>query len=397
MRRWLEARLNILPILEAIKSSQPEGRNSLREAPPFSLRQISVLLIALLVVSGFGLLLFYEPTAEGAANSLSRLHVQRPLGWLVHNTHRWSALLLLAAVVLHALRVVVARAFRAPRDLNWWLGLGLLLLVIAMGATGYLLRWDIKAFALMDLIVTNFSEIPTLGPALVQALLGGAELDGIPLYRGFAFHIWVIPLLLVSVLTIHLLVAWRQGLAEQPVRWQQWKSRLPDTWFTNLLPGIGLLVVVVTLAMLTPHEGSAGPVDRSALPHPDWILGLYLLPFWYFSQSTRVLGAAIFPAVTLAFLIVLPRITNRTARPWIVTALAVVAIAGVVLLFGQISLMGYQVPSQGCTACHQPGILGGAPMTLSEFEIRDPDWLIFHLREPELSILTPANPAQELP
>ena len=90
--RWLETRLSILPILEAIDASQPLDRVSLREAPPFSLGRISALLVALLVLSGFGLLLFYEPTAEGAAQSLSHLHIDHPLGWLVHNTHRWSAL-----------------------------------------------------------------------------------------------------------------------------------------------------------------------------------------------------------------------------------------------------------------------------------------------------------------
>jgi quinol-cytochrome oxidoreductase complex cytochrome b subunit len=281
--------------------------------------------------------------------------------------------------------------------LNWWLGLVSLLLVIAMGATGYLLRWDIKAFTLMDLLITNFQEVPFLGPALIQAMLGGAELDQIPLYRGFAFHVWVLPILLASTLVIHLLVAWRQGLADQPSRWQDLRARLPSTRFIELLPGIGLLVLVILLALGTPHEGSAGPVDRSLIPHPDWILGLYILPFWYFSQSARALGAAILPAVLLTFLIVLPRITNSRAKPWILSALALVATVGVILLFGQLSFMGYQVPSQGCAACHQPGILGGAPTTLSEFEIRDPDWLVFHLREPELSILTPSDPPEELP
>ncbi len=383
--------------MEAVRSSQPADRVSLREAPPFSLGRLTVLLLAFLVFSGFGLLLFYEPTAEGAATSLARLHIDRPLGWLIHNTHRWSALLLIAFMVLHAARVVVSRAYRAPRDLNWWLGLSLLLLIMGMGATGYLLRWDIKAFTLMDLFVTNFSEIPLIGPTIIRAMLGGAEPDRVPLYRGFAFHVWVIPLILAIVLGTHLLIAWRQGLADQPVRWQRWKSRLPYWRWINWLPGIGLLVLVAVLAAITPHEGTSGPVDRSAVPHPDWIMGLYFLPFWYFGQSTQVVGAVVFPVALFAFLIVLPRIAHSKARPWIAAALAGVAIVGVVLLFGQTSLMGYQVPSQGCAACHQPGILGGAPTTLSEFEIRDAEWLVFHLREPELSILTPSDPPDSIP
>ncbi len=397
MKRWLETRLNIVPVLEAVEASQPADRVSLGEAPPFSLGRISAVLVALLVLSGFGLLLFYEPTAEGAAASLSHLHVNRPLGWLVHNTHRWSALMLLAAITLHALRTFLARAYHSPRDLNWWLGLVLLLLVIAMGATGYVLRWDIKAFALLDLLVTNSLEIPIVGRSIVQVMLGGAELDRVPLYRGYAFHVWVLPLLLISAIALHLLVAWRQGLAEQPHWWQRLKVRLPDIRWLDLLPGAALLALVLLLAVLTPHEGQAGPVDRSPWPHPDWILGLYFLPFWYFSQSARSFGAVIIPGALLAFLILIPRIAGTKTKPWILTVLAALALVGVAWLFGQISFMGYQIPSQGCTACHQPGILEGAPTALSEFKIRDPAWLVFHLREPEISILSPAPPAETLP
>ncbi|MFQ5932393.1 MAG: cytochrome b N-terminal domain-containing protein, partial [Nitrospiraceae bacterium] len=166
-RRALETRLSILPVLEALESSRPADHLSIREAPPFSLGRISLLLGALLIFSGFGLLLFYEPTAEGAAESLAILHAERPIGWLLHNTHRWSALLLLVAVILHALRGWLAHAYWHPRDLNWWLGILSLLLVIGMGATGYLLRWDIKAFALMDLVVHNFANLPVLGPILL--------------------------------------------------------------------------------------------------------------------------------------------------------------------------------------------------------------------------------------
>jgi len=384
-------------VLEAIKASQPPDHISLGEAPPFSLGRVSAVLVGLLALSGFGLLLFYEPTAEGAAASLSRLHIDRPLGWLVHNTHRWSALMLSATITLHALRALLARAYLPPRDLNWWLGLILLLLVIVMGATGYVLRWDIKAFALLDLLVTNFSKIPIVGQFIVRLMLGGAELDRVPLYRGYAFHVWVLPLLLITAIALHLLIAWRQGLAERPRWWQRWKAKLPDVRWLDLLPGALLLVLVLLLSALTPHEGQSGPSDRSLWPHPDWILGFYFLPFWYFGQSTLAIGALIIPAALLVFLILVPRIAGTKAKPWILTALAAFALAGVAWLFGQMTFMGYQVPSQGCVACHQPGILGGAPTALSEFKLRDADWLVFHLREPEKSILSPALPAESLP
>lgn len=396
--RAAQQRLNLQPVLAAVRASHPQPRIPIGEAPPVSLGRLSAILVALLLVSGFGLLLYYEPTAEGAASSLASLHQRQPVGWLIHNTHRWSALLLLIAVILHALRAWLSRAYRRPRDLNWWVGLGLLLLTIAMGGTGYLLRWDIKAFTLMELIVSTFSGLPLIGPVLVQAMLGGTELGQVPLYRGFAFHVWVLPMLLASLVGLHLLIAWRQGLAELPGWWEQLRAQLPELPAMALLPGIALLAAVIVLAALTPHEGQAGPTDRSLLPHPDWILSFYLLPFWLFDRATRVLGAALLPAGLLALLILVPRWANSDrVRPWVWTGLAVLGLIGVVWLFGQMAAIGATVPSQGCTACHRPGILGGAPTMLSEFRIRDPDWLIFHLREPEVSILEPAAPPERLP
>lgn len=391
-------RLHLQPVLAAIEASHSEARISIAKAPPVSLGRLAGVLLALLILSGFGLLLYYEPTTEGAALSLALLHERRPVGWLIHNTHRWSALLLFVTVILHALRAWVTRAYRPPRDINWWAGLGLLLLTFGMGASGYLLRWDIKAFTLMELIVGSFSALPALGPILVEAMLGGTELGDIPLYRGFAFHVWVLPLVLVIVVGAHLLVAWRQGLAEYPSWWQRLRGRLPGISASALTPALALLVVVIALSALTPHEGQAGPSDRSLWPHPDWILSFYLLPFWLFGRDTRTVGAVVLPAALLLALIIIPRIGSLIAnKGWLSSALAILGFAAVALLLGQVAAVGSTIPSQGCTACHRPGILGGAPTRLTDFRLRDTDWLIFHLREPEVSILEPALPPDQLP
>jgi quinol-cytochrome oxidoreductase complex cytochrome b subunit len=387
--RHIDKRLGLAPLLDALRHTQPIDYLSPLEAPPFSPGRLALMLLALLIMSGLGLTLYYNPTAEGAALSLTNLHLDQPLGWLVHNTHRWSALLALIFLVLHALRAWLGRAYRYPRDLNWWLGLFLLLWVIFMGGTGYLLHWEIKAFTLMDLVISNLSGIPGLGPLLVAALLGGSELDVVPLFRGYALHVWFLPAVLVPLVTLHLLIAWKQGLSELPAAWQHLKGRLPIRRGWDLLPGLGLLVIVIALSTVTPYEGQAGLNDRSAWPHPDWLLMFYFVPFWFFKGKSRVTGTLVIPIGLLVFLVLAPRLGRTGARRMIVVALAVLGVAGVIWLFGQISVMGYQIPMQGCTACHRSTITGGAPTRLSEFEIRDPDWLIFHLRDPQGSLLVP--------
>jgi quinol-cytochrome oxidoreductase complex cytochrome b subunit len=393
--RYIDKRLGLAPLLDALRHARPIDYLSPLDAPPFSPGRLALMLLALLILSGLGLTLYYNPTAEGAALSLANLHRNHPLGWLVHNTHRWSALLLMIFLILHALRAWLGRAYRYPRDLNWWLGLILLLWVIFMGGTGYLLRWDIKAFTLMDLVISNLSGIPGLGPLMVAALLGGSALDVVPLYRGYALHVWFLPTILILLITLHLFIVWKQGLSELPAVWQSLQMRLPVRRWWDLLPGLVLLVILVALSSITPYEGQAGAEERSVWPHPDWLLMFYLIPFWFFKGESRALGTLVIPIGLLVFLALAPRLGRKGAHRVLLIALATLGIAGIIFLLGQISVMGHQVPMQGCTACHRSTIVGGAPSQLSEFEIRDPDWLVLHLRDPVGSLLVPFSASSD--
>ncbi len=242
--KHLDRRLVFSPLLEALRHARPANYVSPLTAPPFSLGRLTLLLILVLILSGLGLTLFYHPTAEYAASSLAYLHQDQPTGWLLHNLHRWSAFLLLGFISLHALRVWLARAYRYPRDLNWWLGLCLVLLVFVLGGTGYLLRWDIKAFTLIDLIISSLSGVPGLGPVLVTLLLGGSELEVVPLYRGYALHVWFLPLVLLLLVTLHLFIIWQQGLAEQSTAWERLRTKLPLKRWPDFLPGLVLLLII---------------------------------------------------------------------------------------------------------------------------------------------------------
>lgn len=394
--RQLDRRLELSPLLATLHQSRPAHYLSPLAAPPISPGHLALLLVIALVFSGLGMTFFYSPTAEQAASSLTHLHEEQPLGWLLHNIHRWSALLLVTSVILHALRVWLRRAYRYPRDLNWWLGLSLLLLVFALGGTGYLLRWDIKAFALMDLVISNLSDVPVGGTLLVTLFLGGNQLDVVPLYRGYALHVWFLPVLLFILVSFHFFIIWKQGLLEIPAVWRRWRKMLPTPWI-NLLPGLILLIVLLALSAITPHGDQNDPVARSAWPYPDWLLLVYFLPFWFFKGESRIWGTLVIPLGFLIFLALAPRLGRTGVKRIVVIGLAGVGIAGVVWLFGQTSRMGYQVPLPGCNACHRPTIIGGAPSQLSEFDIRDPDWLIFHLKDPQGSLLVPFTAPVESP
>jgi hypothetical protein len=123
----------------------------------------------------------------------------------------------------------------------------------------------------------------------------------------------------------------------------------------------------------------------------------YYLPFWFFRGNLRVVSVLILPLVILGILFFTPRLAKRGTKRTLKIAMAVVGVIGVVWLLSQMVVMGTQVPLQGCSACHRSTIIGGAPTQLSEFEIRDPDWVVFHLQEPVESILKPYPTSQPMP
>lgn len=217
-------------------------------------------------------------------------------------------------------------------------------------------------------------------------------MDIVPLFRGYAFHIWFLPLLLAILLGVHLLIAWRQGLAHSTHDWGQRVVALAPATRRQLrfLPGLLILAVVLLLAGLLPiQEPVTGPTDRSSIPYPDWLFVFYFLPFWFFEGPWRVMGAVVIPAGIVLLMAALPRLRSIDRRKLCGVALTVASIVWVAWLFAQVGHMGAQVPTQGCAACHKPAIVGGAPTRVSEFKQLGPEWLVDHLQDPPRSLIEP--------
>jgi quinol-cytochrome oxidoreductase complex cytochrome b subunit len=224
---------------------------------------------------------------------------------------------------------------------------------------------------------------------LTVLLLGGAELDVVPLYRGYAFHVWLLPAVLIPMVVMHLAVVLRQGLADYPPQFLRKFSLSGRPFLVSLTPGLILLLIMVGLASRLPHEITTDATTRSAVPHPDWLLLVYILPFWVFRGQFRILGTLILPTILIGFLIIVPRLSSQKARRWLKTTLIVVGVGGTLWLLAQVSAVGAQVPMQGCSACHRETIVGDAPLTLSDFDVRDPDWLVGHIKDPPKSLVAP--------
>lgn len=192
------------------------NRKSLRFAYSFGLGIISTIAFLVLCVSGVLLMFYYTPTVERAYGYIIILQTQVPFGQLLRNMHRWSAHLMVIVVVLHMARVFYTGAYKPPRQFNWVVGVGLLMLTLGASFTGYLLPWDQLAYWAITVGTSVAGYEPLMGATIKTTLLGGSEVGQEALTRFYALHVMVIPAAIALLTSLHL---WRVrkdgGLASQ--------------------------------------------------------------------------------------------------------------------------------------------------------------------------------------
>jgi quinol-cytochrome oxidoreductase complex cytochrome b subunit len=166
--------------------------------------------------TGILLTLYYAPTPDHAYDSVQYITTQVPAGWLIRGLHHWGASAMVLVTVLHMLRVILHGAYKFPREITWFTGVALLIIVVGFGFTGYLLPWDQKAFWATT-VGTRIAEVtPVVGPWLLRIMRGGEELSAVTLARFFGAHVWFLPAALAVLIFIHLYLVIRIGISAVP-------------------------------------------------------------------------------------------------------------------------------------------------------------------------------------
>jgi menaquinol-cytochrome c reductase cytochrome b subunit len=177
------------------------------------------ILIAFQLLTGIFLAFYYVPDAAGSTapaytSVKDVLMNQVYLGWLVRGVHFWSANLLVVMIVMHMARVFWTGSYRAPRELNWMVGVIMLLVVLLFSLTGYLLPWDTKAYWATSVTIKIGGSAPILGPLIENLLQGGPTLGPNTLQRFFTIHVFILPALIVLLMYIHFRMIRAQGISE---------------------------------------------------------------------------------------------------------------------------------------------------------------------------------------
>lgn len=262
------------------------------------------------MISGVFLWTAYSPSAQTAWESVYYIQNEMPAGNIVRGIHHYAAQMMVVLLAIHLVQVIIDGAYKAPREVNFWLGLVLMQIVLGLSLTGYLLPWDQKGYYATQVSTKIMGATPLVGPQLQELAQGGPEYGHHTLTRFFAMHAGVLPASLMFFLGLHIYVFRRHGLTVKDKNYKPDTMFWPDQVLKDAVACLGVLAVIMLLAIGKGAELSA-PADPSEAydaARPEWYF-LFLFRFLRFhavEQFGLAFGAIYIPGALMLVLAAMP-------------------------------------------------------------------------------------------
>jgi ubiquinol-cytochrome c reductase cytochrome b subunit len=302
---WADGRLGLYGLLRG------KARKAFPDHWSFLLGEISLYSFVVIIVTGIYLTLFFHPsmnqveyhgsyaplrgqTVSEAFDSTMHISFDVRGGLLIRQAHHWAALVFVAAMLLHMMRVFFTGAFRKPRELNWVLGFLLLVLGMFAGLTGYDLPDDLLSGTGLAVVNGTILSIPIVGTYLSMFLFGG-EFPGNDLVARFnTIHVLIIPALMVGLLVAHVFLAFRHRHTQYPGRGRTERNVVGLPFKVRAVKSAGVFFLVAGVILVMAAIAQINPVWKygpyradqvSAGSQPDWYMGvadglLRVMPGW---------------------------------------------------------------------------------------------------------------------
>jgi ubiquinol-cytochrome c reductase cytochrome b subunit len=268
-------------------------------------------------ITGIFLWMAYSPSSQTAWASVNYIQNEMFGGWFLRGLHHFMAQLMIILLVLHLMQVVIDRAYKAPREINFWFGVILLQLCLGLSLTGYLLPWDQKGFWATKVATNLLGILPFIGHDLQRIVIGGPDYGHHTLTRFFALHAGVLPGAIVALLVGHIYLFRRHGITPAEPRRKPDAYFWPDQVLKDAVACLAVLAVVLFLILRPRIFGESGPLGAElAAPadpsepysaaRPDWYF-LFLFQFLkYFPGTSEIWGAIIIPGMLMGVLFAMP-------------------------------------------------------------------------------------------
>lgn len=337
LTRWWSSRVPLTGEQLRILTNEPVPNHMKRWW--FCLGGTPAYLFVIQLATGILLAFHYQATPATAYASVETITNEVAYGWYFRSLHKWAATFMIAAVILHQMRVFFTGAFREPRELNWVVGMGLLLCTLGLGFTGYSLVFEQLSYWGATVGANLCDSVPLIGGVLKKLMLGGEAYSARTLPRLYIVHAAVLPGTMITLLAIHVTFFRLHGITELKFKDESQEDSghfnfFPDHVYSELIIGLLLMVVLSVLATIEPAGlgPRANPLHTPEVIKPEWFffatfrwLKLFSVSFAVLSMGLVVCAMIVWPWLD----VIIRRLTGREdAGLWI----------GVLVAFGIIGM-----------------------------------------------------------
>ena len=263
---------------------------------------LALLVLVIQIATGVFLTMHYKPDSTQAFASVEYIMRDVPWGWMIRYMHSTGASLFFVVVYLHMFRGLLYGSFRAPRELLWIIGMVIFVALMAESFMGYLLPWGNMSYWGAQVIINLFDAIPVIGPPLSEWIRGDFVVSDATLNRFFAFHVALIPLLLVALVFVHI-VALHQVGSNNPDGIEIKKNKGPDgipvdgipfhPYYTvkDIFGAVVFLIVYFLIVFFAPEFGGWFLEKDNFAPANILQTPPEIVPLWYFTPYYSILRA----------------------------------------------------------------------------------------------------------
>jgi quinol-cytochrome oxidoreductase complex cytochrome b subunit len=249
------------------------------------------------IITGILLAIYYQPSPSTAYDSVRYITEEVTYGWYIRSVHKWAATLMIATVILHQMRVYFTGGYRRPREINWMIGMCLLVCTLVVGFTGYSLVYEQLSYWGATVGANIAESTPIVGGHIKRLMLGGEEYNERTLSRFFILHAAVLPVTMILLLVIHIALIRMLGVtefkfADEPPDKPGYFQFFPDHMYTEIIIGLILMILLSVLATVLPaHLGPrADPLTTPEVIKPEWFFYVTFRWLKLFSSTAAVLS-----------------------------------------------------------------------------------------------------------
>ena len=311
---WLDYRLPIFSVLREALVDHPTPRNLNYW---WNFGSLAGIILVIMIVSGLLLSMHYVAHVDLAFDSIEHIMRDVNYGWLIRYIHSVGASMFFLIVYIHISRGLYYGSYKSPREVLWWLGIIIFLLMIAAAFLGYTLPWGQMSFWGATVITNLFSAIPLVGDSIVTWLWGGFSVDNPTLNRFYSLH-FLIPFVIVAVVFLHIVALHKFG-SNNPtgidLTLKQEKIPFHPYYTIKDFFGFGVFFIIFSIFIFFLPNSLGHPVNY--VPADPLVTPEHIVPEWYFLPFYAILRAI--PFKLLGVLAMLGSILILFVLPWLDT------------------------------------------------------------------------------